>query len=274
MPRSVTRAGVRNSARVRAAARDLLTGDRSGVLAEFHALADRSAFSSNVSADKIVAFDAHDAMLDARAIEQHHAGGDRLAGLRAFRRRQRGWYVRRVRFEALWLHGRQFVYGALNAGGMGTEGRYGPFCVVIGDPGSCAPAALAVFPANSAERYCSSAGIVDSDRAREEAVAWSDRAALATMQRAREALATSLRDWPRVICDRHRFLEAVLAPAPPLSRVDGVRVRQTYLDRLEDLRLLGVDDDLRQATARRELAAFEAMRRWRVTHGIAIEGVR
>jgi len=273
MPLSVTRAASLNGSRVRAAATRLMTRDSSGALSRFHELADRSAFSSNVSADKIEVFDVHGAILDARAIEQYNASGDRTAGLRAFRLRQRDWLVRRIRFEALWRHGRRFIYGALNAGGIGTEGRYGPFCLVIADPGSCAPSALAVFPADSAERYCSAAGAVDRDRARAEAVAWSDRAALTTIERASEALATPPGAWPQVICAPGRYLEAVIAPGPSLDSVSAVRVRQAYRDRLDDLRVQALDDDLQPGTALRELAAYEALRRWRVAHGIAIEGV-
>lgn len=273
MPLSLTRAGQRNSAGVRAAAATLLARDASGALAAFHALADRCAFSTNVSADKIAMFDMAGRILDGRTIEQHRAGGDRRAGLRAFRAVQGAYLARRTRFEALWNDGRRLVYGALNAGGMGTEGRYGPFCVVIADPSAPAPAALGVFPADSVARYCSATGVVNRIRALADIVAWPDRGALATIERQPEALAQPPHTWPDVICTPSRYLEAVLAPGPPLATVDAVRVRQTYLDRLEDLSVLGIDGALDPGTALRELVAFEAMNRWRVDHGVAIEGV-
>jgi len=275
MPLSLTRAGQRNRAGVLAAAAGLVARDTSGALAGFHALADRSVFSTNVSADKIATFDEVGRILDGRSIEQHRAGGDRRAGLRAFRAIQGAYFVRRTRFEALWNHGRRFVYGALNAGGMGTEGRYGPFCVVIGDPSAPAPAsaALGVFPADSVVRYCSRTGVVNRIGALADVVAWPDRGALATIEREPEALSQHPRTWPDVVCTPSRYLEAVLAPGPPLATVDAVRVRQTYLDRLEDLSVLGIDGALDPGTALRELVAFEAMNRWRVDHGVAIEGV-
>ena len=108
---------------------------------------------------------------------------------------------------------------------------------------------------------------------RPDVVAWRDRGALATIEREPEALAQHPRTWPDVICTPSRYLEAVLAPGPPLTTVDAVRVRQTYLDRLEDLSVLGIDGALDPGTALRELVAFEAMNRWRVDHGVAIEGV-
>ncbi len=271
MPLSLTRAGQRNRAGVLAAAAGLVARDTSGALAGFRALADRSAFSTNVSADKIATFDEVGRILDGRSIEQHRAGGERRAELRAFRAIQGAYFVRRTRFEALWNHGRRFVYGALNAGGMGTEGRYGPFCLVIGGPGAPAPAALAVFPADSVARYCSPTGVVNRIGVLADVVAWPDRGALATIEREPEALSQHPRTWPDVVCTLSRYLEAVLAPGPPLATVDAVRVRQTYLDRLEDLSVLGIDGALDPGTALRELVAFEAMNRWRVDHGVAIE---
>jgi len=131
-----------------------------------------------------------------------------------------------------------------------------------------------VFPTNSAERYCSVAGVVDPDLAQKEAVAWEDRAGLALIERAAEALATAPGDWPHVICDRYRFLEAVVAPGLPLAAIEAVRMRHTSLDRLEDLTVQGLDGDLRPGTAQRELTAFETLHRWRAAHGIAIESVR
>lgn len=70
MPVSLNRAGARNGPRIREAARLLIESDRTGALARFREFAERSVFSTNVSADKIQLFDAHGAILDGRAIEQ------------------------------------------------------------------------------------------------------------------------------------------------------------------------------------------------------------
>ena len=55
--------------------------------------------------------------------------------------------------------------------------------------------------------------------------------------------------------------------------MDAVRIRESYLDRLDDLTIAGSDDPLEAATAQRELNAIETLRRWRSDHGIAIEPV-
>jgi len=273
MALSLNRAGARNSRRTREAARLLVEGDRTGVLALFRTFAGRSVFSTNVSADKIALFDTHGALLDARAVEQARADGDRAAGLRSFRRRQHRYFARRVRFEALWNHGRRFVYGAVNAGGMGTEDLFGPFCIVVADPSASAPAALGVVPGDSASRYCSRDGVVDRARALDEVVAWSDRADLVTVERASDALAVPHDEWMAAICRPGRYIEAIVAPGPPLAAIDAVRLRRGHLERLEELRAIGIDDGPRSNTGGLELLAFETLQRWRVAYALDIESV-
>lgn len=236
MPLSLKRAGALNGSRVRAAADQVVASDLTGSLEPFLALASGSAFSTNVHAHKIEVFDVHGAILDARAIKIVQAGGDVRSGSRAFELEQGSWLVRREGFEAIWRDGSQLVYGAVNAGGMGVERpRFGSFCVVIRDPTPQARE-LAVFPADSAERYCSPAGDVDRDRARREAVAWRDRGHLATIERAGDVPGTLPPAWPWLICNPRRYLEAIVTPGPPLASVDAVRVRDAYLERLADLR--------------------------------------
>lgn len=116
-----------------------------------------------------------------------------------------------MRFEAIWNHGRRFVYGAVNAGGMGTEG-FGPFCIVVDDPGASAPAALGVVPADSASRYCSRDGTVDRARALGEVIAWSDRGDLVAVERANDVSGVPPDEWTVVVCRSRRYLEALVAP--------------------------------------------------------------
>jgi hypothetical protein len=189
-PLSLKRAGALNGSRVRATADRVAAADATGSVEAFRALATASTFSTNVSADKIDAFDAHGAILDARAVRTHHAGGDEAVGLKAFEAEQGSWLVRRQGFEALWRNGSRFVYGAVNAGGMGAElPRFGHFCLVVSEPAAQARE-LGVFPANSAERYYSPAGDVDRDLARREATSWRDRGHLVTIERAADVPAT------------------------------------------------------------------------------------
>ena len=276
MALSLKRAGALNSSRIQAASDRLVDGDRTGTISRFRALASDSAFSTNVSADKVEVFDEHGEILDARAVKLHHAGGDETAASLAFAAEQdsRGqWLVRRTGFESLWRGGHGLVYGAVNAGGMGAEDpRYGPFCLVIEDPASRADE-IAVFPSNSAERYCSESGEVDRELARSEAVTWRNREHLATVERAGDVPGTPPEAWPHLVCSPSRYLEAVVTPGPPLESVDAVRVRDGYLARLADLTVAGSQDPLEAATEQRELNAIEIVRRWRADYGITIEAV-
>lgn len=212
-------------------------------------------------------------MLDSRAVRIHRAGGDEEAGLRAFEAEQDEWALPRMGFEALWRDGSRFVYGAVNAGGMGVEHpSFGSFCLVIAEPARAADA-IAVFPSDSAQRYGSATGVPDRERARAEAAAWRDRGHIATIERGSEATTTVRPAWPWLICNPGRYLETIVAPGPQLDAVDAVRLRETYLERLDDLTVAGSEDPLQAATEQRELKALETLRRWRAEYDITIEAV-
>ena len=238
----------------------------------FLALAGGSVFSTNVSAEKIGVFDDRGAILDAREVKIHLAGND-AAGALAFDREQGTWLVRREAFEALWRDGPRMVYGAVNAGGMGVASpNFGSFCLVIGDPALQARQ-LAVFPADTAERYCSSGGVADRERARREAAPWEYRGHLTTLERSHVAQTSAPERWASLICSPDRYLEAVLTPGPALDSIDAVRLPEQYLAHLEDLKLEAVEREIDPSVELRELLAFEALNRWRNAYRIDIESV-
>ena len=69
--------------------RDVLASDPSDRLATFQQFVETSSFSTNVSADKVLAFDQADAVLDTRQFHVQKAGGDAAAGLADFATGQR-----------------------------------------------------------------------------------------------------------------------------------------------------------------------------------------
>ncbi len=257
----------RNRAEREAGLRSALEGDESGVLGMFAAFVDRSAFSTNVAADKIIALDENDEILDARRIRIHQAGGDRAAGLRAFA--ASAWFERRDAFEARWQHGRRLVYGAVNGGNMGTEGFFGGFCIVVDDPRVAEPRALAVFPSDTAQAYTDDQGQLDAAAASDAATRWEDRAALAVRERADEAIARPEREWADVLCRPNHYLEVVIAPLA-LGSVDEVRLRTADLERLEELELEDLAKAPLENSERMELDALLCMRRWQGGRGIAM----
>ncbi len=227
MASDLTATAKSNEAARQAAAGARVAADLSGRLVHFRALVETSSFSTNVSADKVLEFDRAAEILDGRRFCVQKAGGDQIAGLADFASLQDKWLIPRQAFEDYWHHGRRTVYGAVNAGGMGTRGLFGPFCLSIGDPEVPVPDALAVFPADTAERYANSAGDLDEARMEAEATSWSDRAALAIIARGDEALARPNPDWPDVVCRPEHYLEVARAGYLPVAQVGEVRLRAT-----------------------------------------------
>lgn len=269
----LTATATANSAARQAEAGALLGADPTGALVRFRAFADGSVFSSNVAADKIVEWDAVGKVLDTRSWHIARAGGDAAAGLAAFTGDQGSWLARRQGFEDLWEHGRRFVYGAVNAGGMGTEGTYGPFCVVITDPEAHGPLALAVFPGDSAQRYTTESGTVDASAARGEATAWAHRGDLAVLHRSSDVHGGSATPWFEVVCRPGRYLEVVLAADLPTAALAEVRVRKDLADRLRSLRSRRFLGDVLAPVENNEVRAYQSMRRWRRAHGTVIQQV-
>lgn len=247
--------------------------DGSGRLADFLQLVETSSFSTNVSADKVLAFDRADEILDARRFHVQQAGGDSVAGRVDFEARQGSWLIRRQAFEDLWNHGRRLVYGAVNAGGIGTEGRFGPFCVTCSDPETPVPDAIAVFPGDSAQRYTSGGGDLDGDLARAEATAWSRRADLAVTERGDEALAATVADWPTVVCRPDHYLEVARAGAWPVAALSQVRLRSDYHAELAALRLRWLAGEVLVPDEVNQAGAYDVVSDWRRSTGVELVDV-
>ena len=246
-----------NSAARKAAADALVATDPSGRLAAIRDAGASAALSTNVDAAKVRNYDAAGGIVPTpRPI----SGAD-------------PWRARREAFEDMWQHGHQFVYGAVNIGNMGAE-DFGSFCIVVADPATPAPDALGTFPADSAQRYVSTAAVVDEPRALHEATGWADRGPLTVTERAHEALVRPTGDWPDVVCEPGRYLEVVRAGPLPLTAVSQVRLRatrRTELDKLQARRhLLGATLSARQ---RHDVAAYDVVQGWRRSLGVSVVDV-
>jgi hypothetical protein len=260
-----------NSAARCAEADLLVTSDSSGRLRSFQELARSGVVSTNVDASKVQIFGEVAELLDARRVELHKAGGDASAAQGAFATRQGSYLAGREAFERLWIDGVSFVYGALNAGGLGTQGRYGPFCLIVADP-TGRSRAVALFPGDSAQRYTVGAS-VDRDGVRSEATAWEDRDSLAVVERHAEALAAHEAEWPAVICRPKSYLEAVMGPPLPIEDVVEVRLAQPYLERLADLQAREVAGDVLTPSEREEVLAYTELQNWRAVRGTDLTGL-
>jgi hypothetical protein len=262
-----------NDAAGRTRATAATAAEPSGRLGRFGALVATAPCSTNVSADKVQAFEEAGEVLDARSYHVHKAGGDTSAGFASFNAAQGPWLVRRQSFEGLWDHGRRFTYGAVNAGGMGTEGRFGPFCLVVPDPGTPTPDAMAVFPGDSVQRYTTDDGHVDATAATAEATSWDQRGCLAVEELGDEALAAPDEAWPDVVCRPGHYLEVARAGPLPMTGVEEVRLRESFrrtLDVLQARRLrrqpIGAEGD-------NLVAAYSVVHGWRRARGLVLTDV-
>ena len=273
MAADLTATAAGNAAIRRTAAEAVFAADATGRIADFRRFVDASSFSTNVSADKVLVYEDAAEVLDTRRFHVHEAGGDEVAGLARFASAQDSLLARREPFEDLWTHGRRLVYGAVNADGMGTEGRFGPFCLVVDDPEAPAPDALAVFPGDSAQRYTTTSGVVDAPAAMAEATAWSERADLALVERGAEAAGAPETAWPEIVCRPDRYLEAVRAGRLPPSSVTEVRLRSAFRDRLDELQARVLAGDALDPVEQNGVAAYGVVHGWRRAHGTGVRGI-
>jgi len=245
----------------------ILTSDSSGQVRRFFELVGQSTFSSNVSADKIEVYDQVGRIVHTRDFHVRLAAGNAASGLAEFERQAEEWFIRREAFEDLWLAGRTFVYGAVNAGGMGTEGSFGPFCLVIGITGANADSATGpddgvVFPGNTAERYVTPAGAAEEDKAVAEATEWSARMDLAVIERNAEIAIVSESEWPELVCRPDRYFEVVRTGLLPTSAISEVRINRDFLQRLRILRAQYVAGEDLTTPEQHEVAAYNSIRQW------------
>ncbi|MGH9277285.1 MAG: hypothetical protein ACRD12_04165 [Acidimicrobiales bacterium] len=249
-----------------------MDADTSGRLRSFREFAmEKSHFSTNVDCFKIVAFHDVGEIVDARRVCVHRAGGDEAAGLAAYARIQDDWMARREAFEDLWHHGRRLVYGAVNAGGMGTP--FGIWCLVA-DPEQPAANALGVFPDNTARRYAETSGVADGSRAAGEVTAWADRAELAVVERGAEAVASADEEWPDVVCGDDRYLEVARAGPWPVAACGEVRMRAELRARLDELWAQEETGELLPVDEANEVAAYRVVDAWRKAHATTVTEIQ
>ena len=190
-------------------------------------------FSTNATAEKILAFDEISEITHTRGLCIHWAGGDVRTGLADYKVRQERWYRRRTAFEKLWKRGRSLLYGAVNSGNLGVY-EHGGFCLVVEDPTRLPKAERAVFPGNSAQRYATWAGKLRTAKAVKEATAWKDRAELAIVKLGSSIATTHPVGWPELICRGGDYIEVAQIGDIPISAVTEVRVEAANWKRLMD----------------------------------------
>ena len=228
---------------------------------------------TNVEFDKLVAYDAEGRLLDTRSYFVQQAGGDAGVGLADFAAAQDAMLVRREAFEDLWEGGREFLYGAVNAGGIGVE-EFGPICLVVTDASVLETVVLAVFPFDTARGYTDASGAVDAAAAQEDATGWDAHPDLAVLAFGSEAIGSPSSEWPAVVCRNDQYLEVVVADSSVrIEALAEARLRRALRERLDELRARWLAREPLTDVERSEAAAYHALHGWRKRHGIAINDV-
>jgi hypothetical protein len=255
-----------------AAAREKLEADTSRSLASFRDFVEKSAFATNVRLEKVVAYEEAGGIIDGRAYCILCSAGDTVAGLERFASSQNRYFLGRENFEDLWEHGRRFVYGAVNAGGMGVE-EFGPICLVVADVEAEVPDALGVFPEDTVKRYTDAGSGVDEGRALSEVTMWDDRSDLAVVERANEAVTAAQAGWPPLLCSDDGYLEVVVTGPLPLKAIAEARLPDALRARLDELRAKYLLEEPMTMVEQGEAHAYDVLHRWRHRHGTAIDRV-
>jgi hypothetical protein len=141
-----------------------------------------------------------------------------------FRRLQGRWFARRACFDGTFDEGRQFLYGALNAGGLGLD-YYGGVCVVFSAQ-AFSDWRVAFTPGNSLELYTpdSANPTLEIVRLKNDLGSEIHRHTVAGLKHAHEDLSDRT-TWSRLLCDgKDRFVEVIFVGNANHALVQEIRV--------------------------------------------------
>ncbi len=167
----------------------------------------------------------------------------------------------RLAFEGHFENGEQFLYGALNIGGMGPP-DYGIFCTVL-NPDVVHALPCAFVPGNSLDLYARGRVAVDAAAVQKDAATPACRGILATIKHLDDLEHKNDSAWPEMLCSDQCFVEAIFVGEVNPTSVREVRMTNEELDRLIALtiqakKLDGVDPT-EKATKDALLEAWERM---------------
>lgn len=284
MPIDLTATAAENSHRRRDEAAALVANDATGSLRTFWESMKETSMGSTVHAAKVVSYDESSEIVCTRQAMIKELGRaldpDEIEEM--FHSRQIShdgfdWYPARMAFESHWHHGTELVYWSLLTDGPGLATvpgqRYGPYCLVIKDPQTPPPLALAVFPGNTAELY--GTGGVLNPQCEDDATAWEDRGDMLTGKHALGAASTPQHDWAALICSPDDFSEVVRAGDLPISAIGEVRMTHADFAELRRQRAQTIMSDATTTTAVpasavRDANIYEILRSWRRRFGLRI----
>ncbi len=144
--------------------------------------------------------------------------------------RQGIYLAPRLAFEGHFEDGEQFLYGALNIGGIGPP-DYGTFCTVL-EPAVVHALPCAFVPGDSLSLYAMGRATIDEASVQKDAATPACRGILATLKHLDDLEHKDNAAWPEMLCRDKCYTEAIFVGEIVPANVREVRMANAELDRL------------------------------------------
>lgn len=158
--------------------------------------------------------------------------------------RQREYLAPRLAFEGHFEDGEQFLYGALNIGGVGPP-DYGIFCTVI-EPSVVHALPCAFVPGDSLSLYAMGKVTVDEAAVQNDAATPASRGILATIKHLDDLEHKDDSAWPEMLCSNECFVEAIFVGEVNPASVREVRIAKAEYRRMAKLIIREKQGDLKE----------------------------
>ncbi|HWY20210.1 MAG TPA: hypothetical protein VNX26_03260 [Candidatus Acidoferrum sp.] len=153
------------------------------------------------------------------------------------------YYERRMAYDALFVGGKGFRYGALNIGCAGTT-RYGDFCLVAKSAYSDSALELAYLKSDSLNDYMSPGPMLNEPALRSDLATESHRQFLAATKEGDRTFAVAREEWPSILCDSSSYIEATFTGQFTPSDLQEVRMSTSDYARVTSLVFEAARDSL------------------------------
>lgn len=180
---------------------------------------------------------------------------------------QQGVYLApRLAFEGHFENGEQFLYGALNIGGIGSP-YYGVFCTVL-EPAVVHALPCAFVPGDSVSLYAMGKATVDETVVQKDAATTECRGILATIKHLDDLALKGDAAWPEMLCRDHCYVEAIFVGDINRESVREVRIAKAESKRMAKLILMEKRGDLSKQEEIESVHHFTKAMELLVHHGL------
>lgn len=180
---------------------------------------------------------------------------------------QQGKYLApRLAFEGHFENGEQFLYGALNIGGVGPP-DYGTFCTVL-DPAVVHALPCAFVPGDSLSLYAMGKVTVDEAAVQNDAATPACRGILATIKHLDDLEHMDDSAWPEMLCRDHCYVEAIFVGEINPASVREVRIAKAEYKRMAKLIIREKQGDLKEREEIESVHYFKEAMKLSTHHGL------